>query len=107
LVARRLAEEKARGYGEKEEQKQPPTPDAKPTPISEKAAPTPQSKPSPKRISKDQVGRLWTIVRNGGMLEEDFRIFLAARGFTSSKDITVNKYDKLIEELEQATQPSR
>lgn len=52
-------------------------------------------------ITEKQVGRLWTIVQHAGRTHEEVNGWLKARyGWTSSKQITMDAYDRIVRAIE-------
>jgi hypothetical protein len=78
------------------------------TPAEEMPEPATKSspKPSTKKITADQQKRLWTIARANNVPEDRIReIVRAAAGVESTKDITQERYDLVIEGLEAQGRP--
>jgi hypothetical protein len=78
------------------------------TPAEEMPEPATKNspKPSTKKISADQQKRLWTIARANDVPEDRIReIVRAAAGVESTKDITQERYDLVIEGLEAQGRP--
>jgi hypothetical protein len=78
------------------------------TPAEEMPEPATKSspKPSTKKITADQQKRLWTIARANDVPEDRIReIVRAAAGVESTKDITQERYDLVIEGLEAQGRP--
>jgi hypothetical protein len=77
-----------------------------PTAAEEMPAEAPATRPSTKKISADQQKRLWTIARANDVPEDRIReIVRAAAGVESTKDITQERYDLVIEGLEAQGRP--
>jgi hypothetical protein len=78
------------------------------TPAEEMPEPATKNspKPSTKKITADQQKRLWTIARANDVPEDRIReIVRAAAGVESTKDITQERYDLVIEGLEAQGRP--
>jgi hypothetical protein len=78
------------------------------TPAEEMPEPATKNspKPSTKKITADQQKRLWTIARANNVPEDRIReIVRAAAGVESTKDITQERYDLVIEGLEAQGRP--
>jgi len=54
----------------------------------------------PKTISDKQRKRLWAIAKEHGVSEEEVKQIIAQYGYESTKEITIENYDKIIEEIE-------
>jgi hypothetical protein len=78
------------------------------TPAEEMPEPATKNspKPSTKKITADQQKRLWTIARANDVPEDRIReIVRAAAGVESTKDITQERYDLVIDGLEAQGRP--
>lgn len=51
-------------------------------------------------ISDKQRKRLWAIAKEHGVSEEEVKEIIARYGYESTKEITIENYDKIIEEIE-------
>jgi phage recombination protein Bet len=60
---------------------------------------------APKVISEAQVKRLWVIARERNWTDEQTKDVIQSAGFSSSKEITADKYDGIIKVLETEIPP--
>lgn len=67
-------------------------PEAKPEPV--------QNKTTGKAISEAQRKRLWAISKSAGVSEDLLREIVGKHGFEHSKDITKDKYEAIVSEVE-------
>ena len=67
----------------------------------------PQATPAPQReirkVTQSQLTRLYAIVNNLGMSKTRAKEILLANGYSSSKDILFDDYERIVDEMKKAT----
>jgi hypothetical protein len=62
----------------------------------------PQAKQTQGKITENQRKRLWAVGKSSGKGNEDILAIVKRYGFTDSNDVTLDKYDEIIAELEKS-----
>ena len=99
--------------GAKVEAPKPQPPAVQESPVQEPQASNVKALPPPRpynngdrTITEKQIARIHAKAKSVGMDKEEFTDFIAKHGYASSKDITMNDYNKLCEEVDAWKAPS-